>query len=180
MEALTAEEARRWCSQGFGSLRVTNEDLLYYKTRRRFGFEVGVPSDFRRIALLCGDLVNFTFGPDFEGGLLWLKGWEFGVTDIVKVGWRTLESIRRAHGNLQSLEIAPAQVFRADEVIDLHAFLLYTMTYEWAGYLLPRNGGFFLDVRASKRIICNAATEEIDEKLFEHLSKWQPARNLES
>lgn len=179
MQALTTEEARRWCAQGFNSLRVTKEDLLHYKTRRRFGFKIPIPSEFRRIALLCDDLLSFTGSHDFEGGLLWLARWDVGLTNIVRVGWKTLEDIRRAHGNLQSLEVAPAQLFRRDEFVDLQAFLLYTMAYEWSGYLVPRNGGFFVDIRASSRIFCMASSQETNERLFERLSKWQPSRELD-
>jgi hypothetical protein len=176
MEVLNTDEARRWCKQGFGSLRLTNEDLLYYKSRRRFGFMIRIPAEFRRMAVLCHDLLTFTGGHEFEGGLMWLHLWDVGVNRIVRVGWQTLEDLRRAHGCVQSLEIAPAQLFRSDEFVGMHAFLLYTMAYEWSGIMLPRNGGFFLDIRASSRFFCWAESEDVEEKLLEHLKGWSPSK----
>ena len=173
MEALTSEQARRWCSQGFG-LRITSENLLRYKTRGRYGFMVRLPVEFRRLAVLSYDLLSFTGGHEFEGGLLWLHRWEVGVNRIIKVGWKTLEEFRRAHGSAQSLEVAPAQGFRSDEFVDMQAFLLYTMAYEWSAYLLPRNGDFFLDIRGSGRLFCTAKSVDVREKLFEHLKIWNP------
>jgi hypothetical protein len=53
------------------------------------------------------------------------------------------------------------------------------MAYEWSGYVVPQNGGFFVDIRASKRIFCMASSKEIDEKLLEHLTRWQPSKELD-
>jgi hypothetical protein len=176
METLTDDEARLWCIQGFGSLRLTNEDLPYYKSRQRFGFKITIPTEFRRIAVLSHDLVTFTGGHDFNGGLIWLQRWDIGTNWIIRAGWRTLEDIRRAHGSPQSLEIAPAQVFRSDEFVEFHAFVLYIMSYEWQGLLLPRKGEFFADIRPNRTIICETASKEVRENLCQHLEKWQPLR----
>jgi hypothetical protein len=174
MEVLTTDEARRWCKRDFGSLRLTNEDRLYYRSRRRLGFMIRIPAEFRKMAFLSHDLLSFTGGHDFEGGLLWLQRWDIGANRIIRVGWQTLENIRRAHGSMQSLEVAPVQVFRSDEFNDFHAFLLYTMAYEWSGFMLPRNGGFFLDIRASSRLFCMTETPEVRKNLLEHLKTWDP------
>jgi hypothetical protein len=176
MEALTVEEARRWCKQGFGLLRLTKEDLLYYKSRRNSGLMIRTPTEFRRIAVLSHELLSFTGGHDFEGGLLWLKRWDVGVNRIIRVGWRTLEDLRRAHGCVQSLEVAPAQAFRSDEFVEMHAYLLYTMAYEWSGFLLPRNGGFFLDIRTSGKLLCWPESKDVEAKLREHLKGWSPSK----
>lgn len=179
MKGLTFAEARLYFKAP-GNLRLTRDDHLYYRSRRRFSFVVRIPAEFRRIAMLCGDLLSFTGGHEFEGGILWLRRWDVGMKRVVRVGWKTLEDIRRAHGDSQSLELAPAQVFRSDESVDFHSFLLYTMAFEWSAQAVSWNAGYFLDIRGSRRFFCVTDTRADCESLMEHLNDWDPKRENEA
>jgi hypothetical protein len=174
MEALSAKEARLWC-RGFNSLRLSSEDVLEYKGRRRHSFVVKFPARCREIVAVAHTTLLFTDGRDFEGGLGWLKRWDIGTNQITRVGWRTVEDIRRAHGCVESLEVAPAQAFRHDEFVELHAVLAQMMAYGWGGYFVPRVRGYFLDIRTSERFFCKAESAATLEKLHMPLKDWGPS-----
>ena len=180
MQALSAKQARLWCTRGFDSLRVSSEDVLEYKSRRRYSFLVQFPPAFRQVVALAHDILLFTDGRDFEGGLLWLQQWSVGVNEIARVGWQSVEDFRRAHGITESLESAPAQVFRHDEFIELHAMLVQAMAYGWGGYFVPRVGGYFLDMRTSDRLFCRAESSQTLKKLQSCLKGWHPAASSHS
>ncbi len=177
MQAITAKEARSWCAQDATSLRVTNEDILYYQSENEPGFMIKVPPEHRRIATLVHDLLMLSHPSLFEGGLVWLQQWEIGVSELVRPGWRIVEAMRRAHGDLRSLEIAPAQLFRHDEFVDLHAFLIQVMAYGWGAYFVPSSGGYFLEFRTSNRLLCRAKSAEALEELYTALQEWGPLRD---
>lgn len=89
----------------------------------------------------------------FEGGLVWMRlgQWDVGVTELVRPAWRIIEDMRRAHGDLRTLDIAPAQLFRCDEFVELHVLLIQVMAYGLGAYFVPNAGGYFLDFRISER-----------------------------
>lgn len=110
-------------------------------------------------------------------GFVWLQQWEVGVPELVRPGWKIIEDIRRANGDLRSLDIAPAQLFRHDEFVELHAFLIQVMAYGWGAYFVPRVGGYFLDFRTSERFFCKAKSAQKLEELYSVLEEWGPLRN---
>jgi len=99
------------------------------------------------------------------------------VPELVRPGWKIIEDIRRANGDLRSLDIAPAQLFRHDEFVELHAFLIQVMAYGWGAYFVPRVGGYFLDFRTSERFFCKAKSAQKLEELYSVLEEWGPLRN---
>jgi hypothetical protein len=175
VHSITAKEAREWCSQAGSYLNVTDDDCLEYKNQHETKFLVRTPPEHRRIVALAHDILMFP-GAGFEGGLLWLQQWEIGVTELARPGWRIIEDIRRAHGDLRSLDIAPAQLFRNDEFVELHASLIQVLAYGWSGYLVPSVGGYFLDLRTSDRFFCNAKSPDVFEPLFSALKDWGPLK----
>jgi hypothetical protein len=116
MKAATKDEARKWCSQEAVGLRFTREGLLTYGRTAKHKFFITAPEEHREILVLARHILLFRGEADFNGGLFWLQRWSIGSPQLVRVGWRILEDIRRAHGELRSLETAPAQFFREDGV----------------------------------------------------------------
>ena len=139
------------------------------------GFVVKIPPEHRRIVALSHDILSLPDQNGFEGGLLWLQQWQIGVTELAIPGWRIIEDLRRSHGNLQSLEIAPALLFRQDEFVELHASLIQVMAYGWGSYFVPSVGGYFLDIRTSDRFFCRSSSVEILKSLYSSLAEWQPS-----
>jgi hypothetical protein len=174
MQSMTIQECRWWCCQESSSLKLTNEDILYYQNEEEPSFIVKHPSQFPRIAALAHDILLLTDASSFEGGLIWLDRWDIGAAALEKPGWRILEDMRRAHGDLRSLEIAPGELFRRDEFVELQAFLILVMAYGWSAYFVPSIGGYFLDFRTSERFFCKAKSPEKLKELFSALKPWEP------
>jgi hypothetical protein len=179
MQSQTTKEARWWCTQGGKSdLKVSRQDVVSYGKRKEHTFRIKNPPEHRNIVALVHQILSIQSERGFSGGLVWFRMWYVGSPELTKPGWRILEDIRRAHGDLRTLDIAPAQVFREDEFVELHAFLIQTMAYGWSGYYLPSAEDFFLDFRTSERFFCVAKSPERLSALYGSLKSWSPAREV--
>lgn len=176
MQSMTVQEARWWCNQDATSLKLTNEDILYYQNEEEPHFVVKVPPQHRRVATLAHDILLLSDLSLFEGGLVWFRQWKIGVSELVRPGWRIIEDMRRAHGDLRSLDIASAQLFRHDEFVELQAFLIQIMAYGWGAYFIPSVGGYFLQFTTSERFSCKAKSAEKLEDLYSALKPWEPSK----
>src|SRR5438445_9451190 len=130
MQSQSAKEARWWCTQGGKSdLRLARQDVLSYGKRKEQTFRVKNPSEHRMMVGLAHEILTIQSERGFSGGLIWFRMWEVGSPELVKPGWKIIEGMRHAQGDLRSLDIAPAQVFREDERVELHAFLIQMMAF---------------------------------------------------
>jgi hypothetical protein len=179
MQSQSAKEARWWCTQGGKSgLRLAHQDVLSYGKGKEQTFRVKNPPEHRRIVILAHEILSMQSDRRFSGGLIWFRMWEVGSPELVKPGWKIIEGIRRAQGDLRPLDIAPAQVFREDERVELHAFLIQMMAFGWSGYYVPSAEDFFLDFRTSERFFCVAKSEERLETLYSSLRSWNPDKEI--
>src|SRR5438874_504187 len=105
MRSMTTDEARKWCSQEAVGLTLTRDDVLRYKSGEH-KFFVTAPEEHRDILFLARHILSFRGEGAFDGGLLWFRRWDIGSPQLVRVGWKILEDIRRAHGEFRSLEVA--------------------------------------------------------------------------
>jgi len=178
MQAMNSEEARWWCNQESTSLKLTDEDILYYRNEEEPSFIVKSPQQHRRMVALTYEILTLSDVTTFEGGLGWMRlgQWNVGVSEYVRPGWRIIEDRRRAHGDLRTLDIAPAQLFRRDEFVELHVFLIQVMAYGWGAYFVPSIGDYFLDFRTSERFFCKAKSPEKLEELYSALKSWEPSK----
>src|SRR5271169_6224635 len=176
MQSMTVEAVRWWCKQPAMHLKLTEEDMPYYESEEAPSFVLKTPPEHRRISALAHDILMLSDPALFEGGVVWLYQWEIGVAELVRPGWRIIEDIRRAHGDLRSLEIAPAELFRNDEFVELHAFLIQVMAYGWSGHFIPSVGGYFLQFTTSERLICKAKSAEKLQELYSALKIWTPSK----
>jgi hypothetical protein len=172
MKVMTKEEARKWCCQV--SLKLASDDTLRYKNPGERRFFITAPEEHRLIVVLARDMLSFRGDTNFSGGLLWLRRWDIGSPQLVAPGWSILENIRRAHGDLRSLELAPAQSFREDEFVELHSFLIQVVAYGWVADFVPSAGGFFLHFKDNRQICCAAASLETLKELRAAFKRWKP------
>src|SRR5690242_18940910 len=98
--------------------------------------------------------------------------WDEGVCEFVRPGSRIIEDMRRAHGDLRTMDIAPAQLFRRDEFVELHVFLIQVMAYGWRAYFVPSTSDYFLDLRISEKFLCKAKSPEKLEELRAALKEF--------
>jgi hypothetical protein len=172
MKVLTTTEARQWCSQA--ELVMTRDFSLRYKGAAQNKFFITAPEEHRKIVVLARAMLMFREEANFSGGLLWLQRWDIGSPQLVRVGWRILEDIRRAHGELRSLEAAPAQSFRDDELVELHAFLVQAIAFGWVTDFVPSARGFFLHFKDNRQICVAAESPETLRELRIHFQQWHP------
>jgi hypothetical protein len=172
MKTMTIQEAKDWClSVGPGP---TKENLLRYRGSAEHRFFVLAPEEFRRIMSFTRTMLTFRGETAFCGGLIWLRRWNIGTPQFTKVGWQIIEDIRRAHGDLRSLDLAPAQLFREDELLDLHAFLVQVIGFGWVAEFVPSTGEFFVHFKDNRQVCFTGESTESLNELRAALSQWNP------
>jgi hypothetical protein len=172
MQSLTAEQARKWCSQDAHNLRFSRNDFLRFGSTDQHKFFITAPEEHRRIAYLASQILCFRGEANFSGGLVWLQRWDIGSQ--IQTGWLLLESIRRAHGELRSLELAPAQIFRDDEFLETHAFLIQVIAFGWISDYIPSAGGFFVHFKDNRQICFSAESSKTLNELRKFFREWSP------
>jgi hypothetical protein len=174
MKGLTAQEAITWCSQKSTGLRLGKRRLLSYLSKNTKTFYITAPEGHRQIVFLTRLILSFDAEGSFAGGLLWLRGWAIGTPELESVGWLILESIRRVNGETRSLEAAPAQLFREDEFLPLHASLVQAIAFGWVTEFVPRAGRFFFHFKSNRQIGCSAESADTLKALRTALGRWNP------
>jgi hypothetical protein len=174
MKAMTSAEARKWCSQDAVGLRVGRYDDLRYKGSTEHKFFITAPEEHRMITALAHKILTFRAAEWFSGGLLWLQRWDIGSPQLARPGWLIVESIRRANGEPRCLEIAPAQLFRDDELLELHAFLNQAIAFGWVTDYIPSVGRFFLHFKDNLQVCFTAESPETLKDLRTEFQRWKP------
>jgi len=172
MKVMAFEEAKKWCSQV--GLRLARDGDLRYPRSPEHRFFVLAPEEFREIMIFTRAMLVFRSESLFCGGLLWLRRWDIGSPQMVRVGWRIIEDIRRVHGGPQSLEVAPAQLFRDDEFVDLHAFLAQVVGFGWIADFVPSTGNFFLHFKDNRQVCFTAKSADVLNELRVDFGHWNP------
>lgn len=172
MQSMTSEEARKWCSQE--ALALKGGDILRYASSKEHRFFVTAPEEHRDIVFLAQQILSFSGEPHFAGGLLWLRRWDIGSPQTIRVGWRILEDIRRAHGESRSLEVAPAQLFRNDELVETHAFLVQVIAFGWVADYIPSAGGYFAHFKDNRQVSLSAGSPETLREMRTSFRDWNP------
>ena len=175
MKVMAFEEAKKWCSQV--GLRLARDGDLRYPRSPEHRFFVLAPEEFRQIMVFTYAMLVFRSESNFCGGLLWLRRWTIGSPQMVRVGWRIIEDIRRVHGGPQSLEVAPAQLFRDDEFVDLHAFLAQVVGFGWIADFVPSTGNFFLHFKDNRQVCFTAESVDLLNELRSEFSHWNPTED---
>jgi hypothetical protein len=177
MKSLTIDEARQYCNQPYLCLAVDEHDFLYYDVSEEHRFFINPPPEHRRIVKLTYDLLTVSPINCFDGGLIWLYGWQLGTPWMIQPGWKILEDMRRAHGDARSLDLAPAQYFREDEFVDLHAYLIQVVAYGWPACYLPSGSRFFVEFRSSERAFFYFKELAMLDELYSKLALWEPKKD---
>ena len=111
---------------------------LYYSDLGANCFELKFPetaskiSYFARIAAMMGINEEALF----YGATLWITLSTIGSPQLEKSGWKMIERMRQGYGHNRSLQTASGHYFRADELVDLTAFLVPCFVYGWDAYVL--------------------------------------------
>jgi hypothetical protein len=172
MKVMSREEAAPWCRKV--GPRMTAEGVLQYTRAKQHRFFVEAPEEFRRIMSFTRAMLTFRGEAAFAGGLLWLRRWDIGSPQFIWLGWKIIEDIRRVHGDLRSLETAPAQVFRDDEFLYLQAFLVQVVGFGWVAECVSPSGNFFMHFKDNRQVCFTARSPQILKELRVAFEDWNP------
>jgi len=153
---------------------MTRDGLLKYKGSTANRFFVLAPDVFREITVFSRAVLTFRGEDDFSGGMLWLRRWDIGSPQLVRVGWRIVEKMRQAQGESRPLESAPAAIFRDDELIELHALLVQVIGFGWVADFVRPTGDFFLHFKSNRQVCFTADSASTLKELREAFSEWNP------
>jgi hypothetical protein len=174
MRSATSDEARRYCNQDDGTRKVADDGGVYFDLPQEHSFFIKSPSEYRMLAFLCQRLINGVYGGNFPGGLVWLRMWNVGADYLMPLGWRVIEDMRRAHGDLRPLDVAPAQIFREDERLDVQLFLMTAFGNGWPGCFVPAIGDFIVEFRSSHRLFFYCESEAALNRLRVEFDAFEP------
>lgn len=113
----------------------------------------------------------------FDGALLWVRLWTIGSPQLEKSGWRLIERMRMGYGELRPLEAANGHWFRADEVVDLAAFIVPCLVYGWDAYIVPANAECFAFISHDEFWCVATRDAETHARVSEELSDLKPRTN---
>lgn len=170
MKGMTSEEARRWCNEA--GLKF-NDGVLSYADSDRNRFFILAPEEHRSIVVLARALTRQNEA-SFQGGLLWFRRWDIGSPQFVQVGWEIIEGLRRGHGDMRSLNVAPAQWFRHDEFVSLNAFLLQAIAFGWVADYVPAAARFFVHLKDNRQACVTADSAGTLRELRTMFDAWNP------
>jgi hypothetical protein len=110
----------------------------------------------------------------FDGALLWVRLWTIGSPQLEKSGWRLIERMRMGFGELRQLGAATGHWFRADELVDLAAFIVPCLVYGWDAYVVPANAGCFAFISHDQFWCVATRDTETHARASEELSELNP------
>jgi hypothetical protein len=150
---------------------------LYYQDPDANCFELKFPESplkttyFARVAAMMG------IGEEalFYGATLWITLSTIGSPQLEKSGWKLVERMRQGFGENRSLQSASGHFFRADELVDLTAFLVPCFVYGWDAYVIHNGGSdFFVYINHDDYWGVVARTRDAYDRLFSELKGLSP------
>jgi hypothetical protein len=180
MRSLTYQESKEWCEQAPLSMKVGEYAQLSYRSPAVFGMSIRIPPEVGPALALCSGLLDFEANSDFYGGLLWLANWDIGTPQLERVGLKMVEQMRRGYGVCSSIENAPGNLFRTDEIADLQAFLCVPILFGWDAYFVPRGTRYFAYARNNGFLYLVTDEEHTHSRLLSHLAYWKPSSEVPS
>jgi hypothetical protein len=173
MQSMTVHEAREYCKDLTGKLRIAEDDSFYFDVDEEVSFLIQSPADFRNIGFLSHAIS--ACAP--KGGLLWLR-LLYGSKLLVEIGQEIIESMRRPLGDVRTLDIAPVLNFESNEHLQLEIALMQVIGNGWNGYFVPTEQNFVIGFRSSHRISLRGESKDRLSNLLSSLDQWSPQEAL--
>lgn len=180
MKALQINELRRWCEESPSGVKLDATGHLRYANRGLLGIRLNVPSEAQKAAALAASLLSVEEDGGFYGALMLFTNWDFGTPQIEQCGLRILEKMRHGYGVTASVENAPAQLFRTDEITDVQAFLTLPMFFGWDAFFTPHGTRYIAYIRENASLYLVTDDEQVLEKLQACLRGHRPVLDLPS
>lgn len=176
MKGLTIEQVHLWCRTR--SVAVSSDNYVYFEESRQC-IAVQMPQKPYELVALTNELLPYTVDIPFQGALLWLREWGIWSDLVERAGFRVMEMIRRASGDLRRPELAPGYLFDAKELIDLEVGLLQPMLIGWDAFMVPESAHYIVATSHDETTCVLSRTPQVHDSLFESLKPWSPRENPE-
>ncbi len=178
MKTLSFNDLVQWCSESPSGVKLESPNHLHYETSEIFGFRVDIPSEAPRVVALVYSLLAVEEDTGYYGGMIWYTNYDMGTPEIERCGLRILEQMRRGYGGVESVENAPAQLFRSDEIVDNHAFLTLPLLWGWDAYFMPHGTRYFAYSRQNGSLYLVTDNEQVFRKLGAACAAYNPVIEL--
>jgi hypothetical protein len=179
MRALQIDELRLWCREAQSGIQVDSTERLRYSTPNPMGIRVDVPQEALRAVALVATLLSIEEDEGaYYGGLILFRQLDTGTPRIERCGLRILEQMRRAYGVTASVENAPGQLFRTDEIVDVHAFLTLPLLFGWDAYFAPHATRYFAYARRNGSLFLVTDEEQVLRRLTAATEQYRPVPEL--
>jgi hypothetical protein len=180
MKALQIDELRKWFDESPSGIKVDPTGHLRYPTRNPLGIRLDVPAEARRAVALASSLLAVEGDAGFSGALIYFTDWGYSPPQIENCAVQMLEQMRRGYGVTASVENAPGQIFRSDEIVDAQAFLAIPLLFGWDAYFVPHGTRCFAYARENASLFLVTDDEEVLQKLQGLLDPYRPVPELPS
>jgi hypothetical protein len=179
MRAVQIEELRLWCREAQSGIQVDSTERLQYSTPNPMGIRVVVPAEALRIVALAAKLLAIEEDEgEYYGALVLFRQLDIGTPRMERCGLRILEQMRRAYGVTASVENAPGQLFRTDEIADVHAFLTLPLLFGWEAYFAPHATRYFAYARGNGSLFLVTHEELVLRRLTAAMERYRPVPEL--
>jgi hypothetical protein len=176
MKALTKEQSLSWCQQRF--VAVASDTYLYFP-ESRLCITIEPPEKPFQLVALANSLLPYSETAPFQGALLWIRSWGIWSEVVERAGFRTMEMMRRIHGDTRSLEEAPGYLFDKQELVDLQVGLIQPLLIGWDAFLLPEAGDYIVATSHDETTSVLSRTPQIHESMLAELQAWNPREDQE-
>jgi hypothetical protein len=178
MQVITDSEVLKWFEKIKGSYGIHAEGTnLYYTNPEANSMELTFPERPLRVTYFArmASMLGIQDESLFYGALLWITEAGAGSLQLEKSGWRIVEKMRQGFGENRSLQTACGHLFRADELVDLTAFLVPCFVFAWDAYVVPNgDNDFFIHIDHDEYWGVITRTKEAFERLRLELSDIGP------
>lgn len=178
MRTLTFDELQRWSIGSPSGVKVDSTDHLSYDKKRTYGCRIDLPSEAARTVAFAYALVANDPSYEFFGALVWYTTWDTGTPQIEQCGLKAVEQMRRGYGAGASIENAPAQLFRTDEMVDAQAFFTLALLWGWDAYYVPHGRRHFAYARQNGSLYLVTDDERELDGLLAAFSAYRPVVQL--
>jgi hypothetical protein len=180
MKAMQDDELRKWLSESHSPVKIDPSRRFHYSTHCPIGLRLNIPPEAQRAVALASAMLSLEDDDGYYGSLLYFANWDIGTPRIERCGLRMLEQMRRGYGVTASIENAPAQLFRTDEIVDALAFFALPMLFGWSAYFSPHGTQYFAYIRENGSLFLVTESEEVLLKLQSRLDAYGPVLELPS
>lgn len=172
MKVFTLEAAKEWCIVRGVDSSLGNRQFYTLGGSDRFSITLEEkPSD---TVLLTDYLAPSWEETAFQGGLLWITGFDIWGANSEKTGLAMLKQMRSGHGESATLSEKPGQLFGAEELYEAHSFLLLPILFGWDALWVPDAADYVVSISHHGTATVVSRNRATHDELRSRMKDWMP------